>query len=225
MTQNYHLDANKIGLKQFEQSLGNRPLIPSRMPLKKDLARNFERIQAAGIGTLKELLDRLKNKQKLAAFAKQASLSIEYLTLLRREANSYFPNPVRLSSVPDLDPELVEKLSGLGINNTKQLFERANADDQLKKRCQETSISLEKLNEAVQLSDLSRLYGVGPVFARLLHDMGICSVRSFVEKTPEQIVKIYEEKTKKKADFSAHDIRFTMAMAKALEAGCTPGAD
>ena len=73
--------------------------------------------------------------------------------------------------------------------------------------------------EVVHLSDLARLYGVGPVFARLLYDTGIRSVETFLEYSPQEIVRIYEEKNQKKADFSESDIQFAHELARELESG------
>ena len=69
----------------------------------------------------------------------------------------------------------------------------------------------------VSLSDLSRIYGVGPVFARIIYDVGIRSVREFVECTAEDFVRIYEEKEHKKADFGVNEIQFSLELAKELD--------
>ena len=71
--------------------------------------------------------------------------------------------------------------------------------------------------EVVQLSDLVRLYGVGPAFTRLLYDVGIKSVEAFLKYGPKEIVKIYEKRTGKKADFAEKDIRFSYEMARELD--------
>jgi len=81
----------------------------------------------------------------------------------------------------------------------------------------ETGIPKEVLNELVGLSDLSRIYGVGPVFARLIYDVGIRSVKEFVECTAEDFIRIYEEQTQKKADFGVGEIQFSLELAKELE--------
>ncbi|MCK5076496.1 MAG: hypothetical protein KAR38_08975, partial [Calditrichia bacterium] len=69
----------------------------------------------------------------------------------------------------------------------------------------------------IYLSDLSRAYGVGPVFARILYDVGIHSIKQLISHSPEELVNIYEEKSGKKADFSADDIRFSIDLAKELD--------
>ena len=55
-----------------------------------------------------------------------------------------------------------------------------------------------------------RAYGVGPVFARIIFDMDIKSIKEFVENTAEDIIRIYEEKEQKKADFGS--MRFGLVL-------------
>lgn len=47
---------------------------------------------------------------------------VVYLTILRREVNSYQPKPIQLKDIPGVNPEVVRKMDQLGIRNTKQLF-------------------------------------------------------------------------------------------------------
>ena len=81
---------------------------------------------------------------------------------------------------------------------------------------QETGIPIDKLNELAPLSDLARLFGVGPVFARIIYDVGIDSVKAFVKNSAEEFIRIYEKKTQKKADFGTNDINFSIEPAKDL---------
>ncbi len=214
MKDQYHLDASKISLKKFQKSLGSRELIPSRAILKENINERFNNLYSVGIHNLKDLIDALKTKQKLEAFSKLTSLSTDYLTLLKREANSYFPKPIRLSSFPGVESRTIKKLESIDIKNSKQLFNRARSISEKNQLSSLTKIPIEELTELFQLSDLARLYGVGPVFARLIHDVGIDSVKTFVKHSPKEIIKIYEDKTQKKADFSEQDIKFTLELAK-----------
>ncbi|MCP4600728.1 MAG: DUF4332 domain-containing protein [Proteobacteria bacterium] len=216
MSGNYHIDATKVSLKKLERSLKSRDLIPSRVILKDKLKFRFELIAKAGVRNLDELLGVLKSSATIEAFAKKTGIDVEYLKLLAREARSYFPNPVKLSGFPEVDQKVVSKLDKLGLKNSKHLFDRTRSASDLKRICKETGISKKDLLDLVHLSDLSRLYGVGPVFAKLLYSTGIDSVESFFSYNPKEIVKLYEEKNKKKADFSESDIKFTLEIAREL---------
>ena len=217
MNSQYNIDPEKISLNYFQNSLKSRKLIPSRVMLKEELDSRFKIIGAAGIDTIGDLTGALKSKTKIETFSKKTGVAIGYLTLLKREASSFFPNPVRLDKFPGVDSQAVMRLEKKGIKNSKHLF------DKVMNEGRETLLSISGvsengLNELFHLSDLSRLYGVGPVFARILFDIGIDSVGSFVKHDAEEIVRIYEDINNKKADFTVSDIQFSLDIALMLEA-------
>jgi replicative superfamily II helicase len=215
----YHLDAANYSLMQLRDNLSSRELIPSRQALKEGLEDKFEILGKMGILTLQDLLLALKTKKRIEDFSNSSGISFEYLNLLRREANSYLPNPVSLSKIPDISSLDLEKLEAIGIKNSRHLYERAGSEKDREELSRETGISLENLTELTGLSDLVRAYGVGPVFARILYDTGIHSIRDFVTYAPEQIIDLYEEKFQQKADFSLRDMHFSLDVARVLSLG------
>lgn len=192
-------------------------MIPSRVSLKEELDERFKILEISGITNLKVLIDRLKTKPKIELFSKETGLSIEYLTLLKREAKSYQPNPIRLNKFPGILTKYVNILDAEGIRNSRQLFDEAKDKKERDRLSQKTGIPIEILNELVCLSDLARAYGVGPVFARMIYDVGIKSIKEFVEVTAEEFIRIYEEKEQKKADFGVNEIQFSLELAKELD--------
>ena len=126
MKERYYIDLQKYDLQKFKKSLKGRSLTPSRVILKENLDERFEVISKQGIETLKELIDALKNKQKTENFSEQSGLSIDYLTILKREASSYLPNPVKLDKFTWIDKSVIDILDSLGIKNTKNFFEKMN---------------------------------------------------------------------------------------------------
>ena len=219
MSVQYQIDLEKYSLRKFKQSLQTRDLIPSRASLKNELDARFRILENSGITNLKELVDVLKTKVKVEQFSRKTGLSIEYLTLLNREAKSYLSKSIRLNKFPNIQTEYLERLDDAGVRNSRQLFTEAQMKGWRERFAQETDIPLEALNELIGLSDLSRIYGVGPVFARIIYDVGIKSVKAFVEYTAEDFIKIYEEQTKKKADFGVGEIEFSLELAKELNSG------
>ena len=192
-------------------------MIPSRIILKDDLRPCFEKLRKAGIKNLEQLQAALRSKQKIKDFAKVTGLSPEYLNLLRREVNSYFPSPVNLSRFIGVQGDVVFKLEQLGIKNSTHLFEVSTNEVQLSTLLSEIGLTQSDVSELISLADISRLYGVGPAFAGILYEAGIDSVRTLMNYTGEQIREMYEEKTQKVADFTARDIDFTLEIAKELE--------
>lgn len=217
MSARYNIDATKMSLKEFERSIRSRELIPSRKVLKNDLGKAFNRLRSMGINNLRELLDALKSKAKLKDLAKKSDLDENYMTLLKREANSYLPKPVKLSTFPGITQQIIAKLESSGIKNTRHLFDQTRTKADQKLLCKKVGVSVKELKELAGLSDLARLYGVGPVFARLLYDLSIDSVRNFMRFKPKEIIALYEKENQKKADFTESDIKFTLELAKILD--------
>jgi predicted RecB family nuclease len=217
MDDQYHIDVAKYRLSTFKNTLRSRVLIPSRMRLKDGLDERFRRLELMGITTMKDLLDALKTKPKIARISQETGVSVDYLTLLKREANSYLPTPTRLDKFPGILPTYVEKLATIGITHSRHLFREAKEKQQRARLADRTDIPLDILNELICLSDLSRLYGVGPVFARMLYDVGITSIEALRAYTAEEVIRIYEEKTQKKADFGVNEIQFSLDLAQTLD--------
>ncbi|MCP4107577.1 MAG: DUF4332 domain-containing protein [Desulfobacteraceae bacterium] len=216
MNQQYHLDLEKYSLQKFKRSLQKRNMIPSRVILKENIEERLNILDINGIKTLKALIDVLKTKKKIEDFSKKTGLSTEYLTILKREAGSYLPNPINLKKFSGIDTKTIEALEKIGIKSTKQFFDKVNIGKGTDLISQKTGVSADKLNELASLSDLARLYGVGPVFAQIIYNAGINSVESFIKCSAKEFIKIYENKTKKKADFNENDINFSIDLAKEL---------
>jgi hypothetical protein len=185
--------------------------------LKDKLDERFKILLDNGITNLEELIDRLYTKQKIDLFSQETGLSKEYLTILKREANSYRQNPVRLDKFPGIPIKYVRRLDAEGIRNSRTLFHEAKNRKDREKLAKKTDIPIEILDELICLSDLSRAYGVGPVFARLIYDVGIKTIEDFVNLTAEEIVRIYEDKEQKKADFGVNEIQFSLELARELD--------
>ena len=122
MVNQYHIDIEKYSLQKFKDNLKSRDMIPSRLSLKDELDERFMKLEIKGITNLKELVDALKTKPKIELFSNETGLTIEYLTLLKREAKSYLPNPVRLDKFPGIPSSYIGRLEAEGIKNSRQLF-------------------------------------------------------------------------------------------------------
>ena len=217
MENRYHINIEKYNIQKFKNNLKSRDMIPSRVSLKDKLDKRFKILELNSITNLKQLIDVLNTKSKIELFSEETGLTTEYLTLLKREAKSYLPNPVRLDKFLGIPPKYVDRLEAEEIKNSRHLFYKAKDKNEREQLSQRTEIPIEVLNELVSLSDLARAYGVGPVFARMIYDVGIKSIKEFVEYTAEDFIKIYEEKMQKKADFGVNEIQFSLELAKELD--------
>lgn len=210
----YHINTKSFTIRSLLNSLKARKLLPSRSVLKNKIDHTFKILEKEGFSDLEKLIRALKTKKKVALLSIKTGIDEEYLTLLRREINSYLPNPIPLNRFSLISSDIILHLGISGIKNTKQLYE-ANKHELLKD--EHTPQMKKQLNMLLSLSDLSRLYGVGPVFAQILFGAGITSVGEFLQYTPEELIGIYEQKQEQKADFSTTDIAFTREVALYLK--------
>jgi hypothetical protein len=216
MPNQYHIDPTSYSLAKLKADLSSRKLIPSRQPLRDNLEERFEILEKMGITTLDDLISAIKNKAKIEEFSSRTGIDFEYLNLLRREVNSYFPNPVPLNKFSGISPDHLASLSARGIKNSRHLFEYWVEKKNIQKLAEETCIPLDPLRELIGLSDLVRAYGVGPAFAKILYDTGIHSIRDLLNYSPAQVVELYERQTGRTADFTESDIQFSLEIIKAL---------
>ena len=217
MKPSYHIDPLKYSLEKFKEDLLSRNLIPSREPLKTGLDINFSIFESLGWKNLKDFRTALKDKKAIDTLSAEIGVDKDYLTLLRREVYSYFPNPVSLEKFKDFSPDHILQLKNKGINHSKHLFEILNSEDTLKDLANDTGIPEVILQELGCLSDLVRAYGVGPAFARILFDTGIKSIADLSKYSAEQVVDLYERQTLKKADFTQSDIQFSLDIINMLD--------
>jgi hypothetical protein len=220
MSDSYHIDLREISLDQYKQTLKNVDLIPSRRILKEQIDERFSSLKAAGIGTLAELLAATKNAAKIGELARNTGLSVDYITILRREVNALLPNPKNLRDYPGIKSGTVVKLAKVGIKNSRQLFESSQKGEQRAELARAAAIDPDELLELLKLSDLSRVYGVGPIFARLLYDAGVDSVEALARGDAsllfDRLAKAYLAAGNRRVDFKERDIAFCIQMAKRL---------
>lgn len=176
--------------------------------------------ESLGIKTLSDLLDALKTKYRIDQFSKVTGLSVEYLTILRREANSYISVPVRLRDLPFVESEIIERLEQEGIRDTKQLFDAAIKATDKRILSNQLGLPLDKIHELVQLCDLMRITGVGPVFARIILDSDIHSVGEFLSidafELFERLTNTNNEKVLTKSKYTIKDIEYCIELGKDL---------
>jgi nucleotidyltransferase/DNA polymerase involved in DNA repair len=220
MADQYHLDLAGFSLERFKRILQTKELLPGRRILLENISERFEILESMGITNLKALLDVLSTKKKLERFIQESGLPQDYLVVLRREVNSYLPKPFNLKNIPGVNPETVEKLAAIGIKNTKHLFEQARSRPERAELARLADVPGDDLLELVKLSNLARIGGVGPVFARLLYEMGVDTIEAFRQYPPEELLErlhaINDEKQYTKITPVLKDIRYCLETAREL---------
>jgi hypothetical protein len=175
----YSNDPAMISLEEFRKLTAGRNMLPGRVSLQEDMEERFDVLKGSGIENLEDLFRLLGSKPKINNFSAQTGLSADYLVLLKREAGSYLARPFPLSNFPGIPYEYVEILKSRGIKNTKDLFEQVQTDQQQARLAESTGIPVYRLKELFTLCDLSRITGVGGIFARVVYEAGIRSTVEF----------------------------------------------
>jgi hypothetical protein len=221
MASQYHLDLEHFSLGQYRQVLETDDLLPSQQILKEDIPGRFAVLESMGIRNLKDLADALSTKKKIERFAQESGLPQEYLAVLRRRTKIYTPNPIPLAKIPGIAPEHIERLAAAGINQTKQLFERARSKEDRAELAEQSGVPEDVVLELVKLSDLARAGYVGPIFARMLYEAGVDSLERLSRSSPaelhERLLAVNEEqKLTRATNFTVKDIASCVEIAQML---------
>ena len=220
MAEGYHLDLEKFSLERFRHILETGQVLPSRKILKEKISERFSILESMGIRNLKDLEDTLRTKKKLERFSQASGLPQDYLVILKRQMRIYKPNPIPLKDIPGIVPEYIERLTVIGIKQTKQLFERAKSRQDRAELCRLADVPSDALLELVKLSDLARAGWVGPIFARLIYEAGADTLEELSKRSPEELFErlcaVNEEQKLTKASFIVKDIASCIEIANEL---------
>jgi len=185
----YSIDPSLISLEEFKELTANRRMLTSRVMLQEQMDERFALLRDYGIKHLGDLLRTLGSKSQIHNFSSQNGLSDDYLLLLKREAGSYLARPFPLSSFPGIPFEHAELLKSRGIISTKNFFEQVQSEQQQAVLAVSTGIPAYRLKELYSLCDLSRITGVGGIFARVLYEAGIRCTELFASSDTASLLK------------------------------------
>lgn len=164
----YHINAEKVSLDDLQKRLEATDLVPSRASLREKIAIRMKALKKQGITTLAELRNELKNAKRLTAVAKATGIDEQYLVLLRREIEGYFPKSVALKTITWLPKDEIAKLEQNGIDDTAMLYGAVNNTQKRTELAKSTGVALATLEALARLADLMRVQWVSPTFARML---------------------------------------------------------
>ena len=217
----YSTNLEKITLDEFQEILLSIELLPSRKILLDDLSTLIEKLKQKEIDHLGALQKLLKNKKRYLELAAELGISVDYLTVLNREINSYVSKPVPLSKLEVFTEAELEQLEGADLKSTRDLYERSLTRSHRSVLAEELSIPQEKIVAALELSDLLRITGVGPVYARILKEMGINNATTFLEIDTREAVEAYKrinaEKNYSNVNLGIKDIEYVKRFCQKLD--------
>ena len=216
----YHISLKEVSLEEYQKILKSKKLLPGRRILEKNISENFETMHKIGIKNLEELLEQLKNKKKIENFKDKTGIPENYLLILKREIKSYLPNPVSLAKFPGINQGYVDQLADMQIKTSKQIINQVTNQKELFNLSIRSSIPLNDLLEMFWLSDLVRISGVGPIFARMMLDNGTNTTEKVANYNPkhlfEELKLLNEKRNYTKAKFTEDDFFYCINFAKKL---------
>lgn len=217
----YSTDLEQISLDEFQEILTSIDLLPSRKLLLNGLSVLIEKSKQKGIDHLGMMQKLLKNKSGYPELAGDLGISVEYLTVLNREINSYVAKPVPLSKLEVFTDAELKRLEAAGLKATKDLYECGLTPSERKALSERLSIPQERIVAALELSDLLRITGVGPVYARILKEMGINNAKAFLEIDSQDAVERYKRinavKNYSKVNLGIKDIEYVKRFCQKLD--------
>jgi hypothetical protein len=217
MKDDYHIDLEKYSLDKFKTDLKESNLIPSRKILKDDIDNRFQILKDNNILNLQDLVNVLKTPKKAREFSSKSALPEDYILILRREVNSYTPNPVNLDKFPGVTAETITKLNNADIKNTVHLFRKIITPGDRDNLAGELGIPPKEIQELTKLTDLVRIKWIGPIFARLFYDSGTDTAQKVSDADAEplfkHLVQINNEKGYTKGKFIESDVELCIKVA------------
>jgi hypothetical protein len=169
---NHQFDAEKISLDELLNRIETSDLVPSRASLLDGLEEKIGLLKQKGLITLGQLRNDWKTPSRLEKLAAETAIPADYLILLRREVESYFPKPFTLKEFTRLPKDKVAKLEEIGINNTAELFEKAATPEGKASLVKSTGVDADFVDDLFRLADLTRIQWISPTAARMLVDAG-----------------------------------------------------
>jgi hypothetical protein len=189
----YPFDAENISLDDLRERIEATDLVPSRASLTDKIAEKMKALEEVGIITLAALRNELKNSGRLAAVAAKTGIDPQYLSLLRREIESYFPKPAALRVFDWLPQDEIAKLEQLEIGNTATLYDRTNSAEKRFGLAKSSGVDASTLEILARLADLMRVQWVSPTFARMLTVAGYDSAAKVASANADDLCQALAE--------------------------------
>jgi hypothetical protein len=183
------MDDSRVTLDALLPRIKDTDLVPSRALLPDGIDENFGKLKAAGIQTLSDLRKAVKTPKSIDTLAAKTGIGADYLTLLRREVEGYFPKAVPLTDFNWLDPLALSALSAKGYKDAAALYNALEASGKSQIFAAEDAFSI----ELSSLVSLTRIQWVSPLTAKMLHDAGYKTVRSVTSADPEPLCRSLDE--------------------------------
>jgi len=185
----YHIDSDNVSLDDLRKRIEGTDLVPSRASLLDGIKMKFKALEKQGITTLASLRNELKNSKRLETVSNVTRIDTQYLILLRREIESYFPKPFALKAFDWLPKGEIAKLEANGIRDTAALYNTASSNKSTTELAKSIDVDVAILEELIRLADLTRVQWVSPTAARMLGEATYDSAAQVAAANAEDLCK------------------------------------
>ena len=168
----YYINDNNVTLTELRIRIENTDMVPSREYIKTNIDSSFSKLSDSGIKNLAMLRNTLKTPKKILEFSKTSQIDENYLILLRREIESYFPKIYSINDFTFIPYTERNKLTTAGIDNSKKGYDNLIQYDNLKAIAKNHNIEIIFLEKVFSLCSLVRIQWASPLFAFILHEVG-----------------------------------------------------
>ncbi|MBN1316592.1 MAG: DUF4332 domain-containing protein, partial [Anaerolineales bacterium] len=179
--------AENVSVDDLRKRIKETDLVPSRALLLDGIKKKFDAFEQQGITTFAGLRKELKNARRLEALSNVTGIDTQYLNILRREIESYFPKPVALKEFDWLPEGAIARLVESGIRNSVALHEAASNAGSITELAESTGVDASVLESLVRLVDLTRVQWVSAMTARMLVEAGYDSASRLAAADAEEL--------------------------------------
>ncbi len=158
--------------------------------------RGLERLDQAKPDDLEAFVLHVEEKKKDAAKKYLHGIHYYYEYTQNNEMRSLASNlrqqrikqtPFPLRDFLKINPAFIEKLEAQGIRNANQMLTAGKTPKTRQELSTKTGIPAEAILELVKLSDLTRIFGVKSIRARLYYDAGVDTLDKMAQWNPAEL--------------------------------------
>jgi hypothetical protein len=113
---------------------------------------------------------------------------VRYSQIVRKEHTARKRKPFRLKDFKDVNQEVIQRLSTVGIETVDDMLEAGKTSSMRRELSERTGIEIEGILELAKLSNLTRLGAVKAVRARLYHDSGFDTLEKIASVSAEELI-------------------------------------
>ncbi len=211
----YSVNLNRLSVKAYKDHLLSIELLPSRRVLLDAIDRHFSAISDCGIDDIGAFMQAVSTPKKLSDLSRKASISEDYLKILKREIGGLLPKSIALSEFDMLTSDMLEELKSAGMRSSKDFYEAYSHSGV-------SGLTKEDCDRLFALCGLVRINGIGALAAKIFFEAGYVSAADIASADPQSMADKFNALNDEKHYYDGQrlgikDMTFCIVHAKMLE--------